>query len=121
MTTVLIVDDEPANRLLLQQVLQHAGYETFEAEDGAQALGRLRERRADIAIVDLNMKVMSGPAFLKALRGTPALADLPVLLSTATPENRAIRDFMEIYGVRDIIPKPCEPAEILAIVDRALR
>jgi len=118
MLRVLIVDDEPSNRLLLSQILHHGGYSTSEAADGAEALRLLTTAGADIVILDLNMPRMSGPVFIKNVRATAALRELKIVLYTATPENRAIRDFMELFAIRHLIPKPSDPAQVLQIIER---
>src|SRR5438270_736586 len=100
MTTFLIVDDEASNRYLLKQILEYAGYSAIEAADGDEALQLLSLHPVDVAIVDLNMPVLNGPAFIKEARSKRRLKALPIILYTATPDNMAIRAFMETFGIR---------------------
>jgi len=120
MATVLILDDDPNARLLLTTLLAHGGHSPTEAADGEHALALARERRPDLIVFDLSMPKMSGAEFLRALRADEQTRDLRVALYTATELDAAMRDFMEIYGVVAALPKPAEPAELLAAVDAAL-
>ena len=120
MATILIADDEPANRELLTYLLHHAGHETVEAPDGDAALRLARERAVDVAIVDLHMPGTNGAALLKALRKDPDLHRIVVVLYTATGQSAALTDFMQLFDVRHVIPKPCGPQEVLAVVEAAV-
>jgi CheY-like chemotaxis protein len=118
--TVLVVDDDRNTRLLVRTVLGHAGHNVLEAEDGRAALGIAATDRPQLILLDLSMPSMSGPEFLRALRADGRTSNMPVALYTATAMTPALRDFMEMYAIRDVIPKPSEPAELLAAVERAL-
>jgi len=120
MATVLIADDESANRELLAYLLRHAGHESIEAADGEAALRLARERRPDVAIVDLNMPRTNGATLLKELRRDPGLRDLAIVLYTASGPSAALRDFMQLFDVRHAIPKPCQPAQALAVIESAV-
>lgn len=121
MATVLVADDDRNTRLLVRTVLGHAGHTVLEAKDGSEALELAAEHRPQLILLDLSMPSMSGPEFLRALRAQPRSKGTRVALYTATAMNSALRDFMEIYGIHDTIPKPSEPAELIASVERALR
>lgn len=120
MATVLVADDEAANRALLTYLLHHAGHESIEAADGEAALRLARECRPDVAIVDLNMPRTNGAALLKELRRDPDLRDLTIVLYTATGPSAAVRDFMQLFDVRHAIPKPCRPAQALEVIESAV-
>lgn len=67
MATILVVDDEPANRLLVRTILQHAGHHTFEAVDATEAQRVLRERTPDLAIIDLSLPGIGGTELLSLI------------------------------------------------------
>ncbi len=122
MATILIVDDEPANRMLLAAILGHAGHELLEASDAAMASETLARRRCDLAIVDLWLPGSGGADLIRGIRASgEATAPMAVLLYTASAVDGAMRDFMEAYGVCGAIPKPCEPEEVLRLVEAALK
>ena len=68
MKKILAVDDSRTLRDMLISCLKNAGHEVYSAQDGAEALERLREHRPDIVITDLNMPVMDGLDFIEAAR-----------------------------------------------------
>ncbi|HEY9085850.1 MAG TPA: response regulator [Candidatus Tyrphobacter sp.] len=121
MATILIADDDTANRLLVVTLLKHAGHTVFEASDGAAALQYVGERRFDLVLVDLSMPGLSGAEFIRTVRAGAHDPTVAIALYTGTPENTAIREFMEIYGVRCAISKPSEPRDFLRAIETALQ
>jgi len=119
LATLLIVDDEPLNRLLLATVLRPLGHQIVEAADGAEGLRAVAERSPDLVIVDLAMPGMGGAGFLKTLR-RELRNDVAVVLYTATREDAAMRDFVALFSIRAVLEKPSEPAAIVRVVTSAL-
>jgi len=117
---VLVVDDEDANRLLASTVLRHAGHLPTEAGTAGEALRIARSELPDLVLVDLSLREGSGADLIRALRADPATRQLRVALYTATHINPALRDFMQLYDVRCVVPKPSEPQELLRAVEAAL-
>lgn len=120
MALVLVADDDQNTRLLVRTVLEHAGHTVLEAKDGDEALDRAAVHELDLILLDLSMPAKSGPELLRALRAQPRSKATAVALYTATALNPVLRDLMEIYAIRDVIPKPSEPEALLAAVERAL-
>ncbi len=120
MAAILVVDDDPNARLLLRTLLTHAGHRVIEAANGAEGLSAAARDCPDLIVLDLSMPSMSGTEFVRALRADPRSKSANVALYTATAMNAALRDFMEMYGVRHVIPKPSEPLELLAAIEHAL-
>ncbi len=113
---LLIVDDDPGQRSLLNSFLQGQGFETALAESGERALDALRADRFDLMISDVRMPGMSGLETLRRARQEHAV--LPVLLVTAYADIReavgAMRD-----GAVNYLAKPIDLDELLAIVQQA--
>lgn len=120
MATVLIADDDPNSRLLIRTILTHVGHIVLEAADGADALALARADTPDLILLDLSMPAMNGAEFLRALRADPGTNGIRVALYTATPMNAALRDFMEIYAIGHVVPKPSEPAALIEAIELAL-
>jgi len=120
MARVLVVDDDPDTRLLARTLLTHAGHAVVEVADGTEAIACARRERPDLILFDLAMPGMSGTELVRAVRADAELRATPLALYTATPLDSALLDFMEIYTVGCAIPKPSEPPEFLAAVQRAL-
>lgn len=90
---ILVIEDDEVIRENLQEILEMEGYAVVLARHGKEALEILRSQSATpsampfMMLLDLNMPVMSGPEFLKILRGEPALlAKIPVVVMTAVPD-----------------------------------
>jgi CheY-like chemotaxis protein len=83
---VLLVDDNPVNRIIASQMLARLALEVVEREDGEQALQVLREEAFDVVLMDCQMPVLDGPAATRALRAGAAgaqAAQLPIIAVTA--------------------------------------
>ena len=125
---VLVVDDDQAQREMLAEMFHLEGFATSMAPNGAEALACLRAGMpVDVILLDLRMPVMDGWAFLVAQRQDPALAKIPVVVTTAEfPAHAADLhanaifskplDFTRLIAcVRGL----CEPGRGLAGDDRA--
>lgn len=102
--TVLVVDDEPANRLLLERILQRS-YQILTAEDGLQALEILAQETVDTVLLDISMPGMNGLEVLQHLRSDPATADLPIIMVSALSDTEDIVRGLEL-GASDYVIKP---------------
>ena len=116
--TILIVEDSPSIRLTLTTLLSLSGFQVETAEDGEEALGRLRRGfRPDLIITDLHMPRMDGLALTRAAR--QLLPSTPILLLTV--ENR--RDQRELgrqAGATAWVLKPVKPATLLNAIQRVM-
>lgn len=107
--TVLVVDDEPDIRDSLKDALGDEGYAVLGASNGQEALRLLPTLRRPCAIIlDIIMPVMSGTEFYQQLRANPAMADIPVLISTSDP-SRAPQSV-------PIVKKPINLERLLSVV-----
>ena len=116
---ILIVEDEPINRMMLGNMLGE-GYEQLYAADGIEALEQIKTHREDLALVllDLQMPRMSGMEVLKVMKEEKGRSDLPVIVLTA--EQSAEVECLKI-GAIDFIPKPYPSWEIIrARVNRCI-
>jgi DNA-binding response OmpR family regulator len=119
-TNVLVIDDEEDYRVIIEDVLKANGMEVRLAKDGEEGLRMLKERRADVVLVDWMMPRMDGEKFCRVMRAEPSLKDTPVLMltvkQTADEELEALH-----FGVDDFVVKPFKSPELLARVRAALR
>lgn len=119
MPRILAVDDEPNIVRLIQVNLERAGYQVETANNGAQALAKLRQSMPDLLVSDVMMPEMDGFELLKNVRMDAALADLPVIMLTAKTQDL---DIMRGYshGADMYLTKPFNPQELLSFVKRVL-
>ncbi len=120
MARVLVVDDHAANRDLIAALLKYAGHQSLEAADGYLALEQVRAGRPDLVICDVLMPTMDGYEFVRQLRADPDIARTEVIFYTATFMEREARSLANSCGVSHVLMKPCEPREILRVIEHAL-
>ena len=117
--SVLIVDDEPMARTLLRLMLVRAGFHVSEAEDGFDALEKVRKNQPDVILLDVMMPGMDGFAVCEKLRSEPATAELPIIMLSAKTDldsiNKGLRAGATIY-----LTKPISPEELTQHVRDAL-
>jgi CheY-like chemotaxis protein len=114
---VLLVEDDPATLTSLALILRLAGYAVDTARDGAEALDRLlRGAPPCLIFLDLTMPVMDGWEFLRRRQGSPALADIPVVVVSALADLG--REALAGLGVSGVFRKPADPADLLGEVGR---
>jgi len=111
---VLVVDDLPANRRLMEAILAPHGYHVVEAESGEDALEILTEGQTDLVLLDLLMPGLDGHETCKRIRANPATAYLPVVMVTASGPAEKVRAIDT--GADDFISKPLDQAELLGRV-----
>lgn len=120
MAHILVVDDHAANRELIATLLGYAGHTASEAADGREALARVRAERPALVICDILMPTMDGYEFVRLLRADPDIAHTEVVFCTATFMENEARALAASCGVSSVLFKPCEPQEILSVVQGAL-
>jgi CheY-like chemotaxis protein len=103
--SILIVDDEPDVRMILEAILTPAGYSVTEARDGQEALDILADRKFDLMFLDLAMPRVSGEEVMKQLRSQERLKDMPVIMLTAKAQKKDVEKGYE-EGASFYIVKP---------------
>ena len=121
MATILVIDDDENNRLLLSTLSKHAGHTVIESASGAQGCEAALETRPDLIIVDLSLPDMPGVEVIRSMRARPELRDCAIALYTATQHQAAHTEVAQAFALRGAIPKPGTPQEILEAIDRALQ
>jgi two-component system cell cycle response regulator len=120
MSTILIVDTNPADRRTYITLLGNFGHRLLEAEDGAQALELSKSEIPDLIITDILMPNMDGFALVRHLRTEPLLAGTPVIFHTANYDVSEVHKLARSSGIQHILRKPSEPQEILRAVNESL-
>ena len=117
---VLVVDDQPQNVKLLQQILSVTGYDVITASSGKEALEKVAAETPDIVLLDVVMPEMSGYEVCRALRARKATELLPIVMVTALdPLEERVKGIES--GADDFLSKPINQAELLARVKSLMR
>lgn len=117
---ILLVEDEPTTRLMAAHQLRRAGYDVEVAENGLQALERLRQRLFPILLTDWEMPVMDGVALCRAVRGARFDGYVYIILLTARDRKANVIEGLEA-GADDYLTKPVNDQELFARLQTAQR
>jgi CheY-like chemotaxis protein len=118
-TRILIADDEPHIRKLVTFTLGNRGYEVVEACDGGEAVRLAGETQPDLILLDVMMPVMTGYDALRALKGDPATADIPVVMLSAKSQKAEIEEGLAA-GALEYVCKPFTPKDLVQRVAELL-
>jgi signal transduction histidine kinase len=118
--TILVVDDNEANRALAQNTLEDEGYRVVLANGGAEGVAAFAKERPDCVLLDVRMPGVDGFAACEQIRALPHGAETPILFLTALRDvdtfDRALR-----AGGDDFLTKPVRPTELVVRVQTALK
>jgi DNA-binding response OmpR family regulator len=117
--TILVAEDQQHVRKLITYKLENNGYQVVTAENGAEALEKIREILPTLILLDVMMPLMTGFEVLAALKQDERTKNIPVLLVTAQSKEEEILRGLEL-GAEDYITKPFSPNELAARVKKAL-
>jgi two-component system sensor histidine kinase ChiS len=116
----MLVDDEPANLTLLEELLRLEGYATVSADSGAEALSLARASRPDLILLDIMMPEMNGFDVCEILRKDTALQTVPVIFLTALDDDTSRLRGLEMMA-DDYLTKPFNSRLLLAKVENILQ
>ena len=118
MAKILVVDDSGMSRRALRKILEPAGHQITEAEDGIAALEHYYLDKPDLVLLDLTMTGMYGTEVLEKLREMDLQARVIVASADIQSSTRAL---VEKAGASDIINKPFVVSQVLGAVSKALQ
>lgn len=116
-TKILVVDDEPSHRQMLDAVLSAEGYEVYQADDGRKAINMVEERFYDLILMDNRMSEVGGIEALKRIKEISP--GIPVIIMTAYASVSTAVDALK-SGAYDYLTKPLDIEELKILVDKAL-
>ncbi len=116
---ILVIDDNAANRRVLQIVLERHGYTAALAEDGQDGLRRAKEVQPDLILLDFFMPGEDGFEVLTQLKADAALKDIPVVIFTVLVREESERKALEL-GAAAYVTKPFDIDEVITCIQRIL-
>lgn len=111
---IAVVDDSATARMFIKRCLEIAGFERaeiIEAENGRDALEKIRQQPVDLLLTDLTMPVMDGTTLLKWIKANPKLAEIPVLIISSAGNPAKEQELKEL-GAMGILDKPVSPVKL---------
>jgi len=118
--TILVVDDEPDVRTFLSTLFEDSGYATVMAQDGIEALSRVKEKAPDLVTLDITMPNKSGVKFYREMKESAEWKKVPIVIVTGVSG-----EFKTFISTRKQVPppegylsKPIDKTEILKLVKK---
>jgi CheY-like chemotaxis protein len=117
---VLVVEDEPENRLFIGMMLRNEGYDVSEAEDGPSAFEMLSNGTSpELILLDVMMPGLNGWQVFERLRQDARWAQIPVVMLTALAQRADVERAVQL-GVDGYLTKPFEPTDLLHTIEETL-
>jgi len=120
MKRILVIDDLPENVFMLQDRLEHEGYEILTAYDGKSGIEKAQTELPDLILLDVMMPGINGIEVCKTLVNNKKTSDIPIILVTAKTGAEDTKEGLDA-GAYDYIKKPFNKIELLARVKSALK
>ena len=118
--TILVVDDEPDVRTFLSTLFEDSGYATVNAQDGIEALSKVKEKAPDLVTLDITMPNKSGVKFYREMKESAEWRKVPIIIVTGVSG-----EFKTFISTRKQVPppegylsKPIDKNEILKLVKK---
>jgi CheY-like chemotaxis protein len=117
MTTLLVAEDDPSQRLLMASSLRRAGYGVAEAIDGEEAWARIAEDRPPLVLLDVQLPGRTGLELARMIRSDPSLAATRIILVSARAQLTDVEAGLAA-GADAYVTKPFSPSDLLSLVER---
>ncbi len=117
--SILVVDDDRVNRMLLARTLGALGHHVSTAVNGREALERMRAAQPDVVLLDIVMPELDGVSVLEQIKGDAALRAVPVIMISGLDDLESVVRCIEL-GAEDYLPKPFDPVLLRARIRAGL-
>jgi two-component system cell cycle response regulator DivK len=107
MPTILQIEDNNANKILVERVLAPHGYTLLHAYDGESGVSMAIDNKPDLILVDMGLPDVDGQTVVTLLRQIPDMKDIPIVAVTAWPPDKAM-EIAQRYGCDGCITKPID-------------
>jgi len=128
MKKILVIDDEPDERLYISTLLEDKGFITDTAEDGNEGLEKVKAAAPDLITLDITMPEKSGVRFYREIRNEPRFCKIPIVVVTGVtglggnPEefHKFLSTRRDIPPPDGFVPKPVDREKLLATISKLL-
>ncbi len=118
--TIMTVDDSVSVRQMVSFTLKQAGYKVVEAEDGKDAVNKLKATSVNMMVTDLNMPNMDGIELIRQVRAQKEFKFIPIIMLTTESQAEKKQEGKSV-GATGWIVKPFKPDQLLAVIKKVLR
>lgn len=120
MPKILYVEDHPAQRDIMAQMLELSGYEVAVAGDGYEGVEKAQSWRPDVILMDLRMPKMDGFEAIRRIRSEPSTASIPIIAISAWASSKHKEKALDA-GADEHFTKPVDLNRLLSIIDGFLK
>jgi len=117
---ILLVEDNYMNRVLIKEILTLSGYETVEAENGAEAIRKIAESDPDLVLMDLRLPGMDGVTATRIIKANDRFKLTPVLALTASASKGDEEDMLNM-GFDGCVTKPVDRKRLIDTISESLK
>jgi CheY-like chemotaxis protein len=117
MARILFVDDDPLTLETLKRSVELFAHEAILASSGGEAQTLAADQSPDLIMTDMNLPDMDGLSLVNQLKDNPVIADIPVVVLSASPEVDA-RELSLAAGAQEFLPKPVRLQDLQEVIDR---
>jgi CheY-like chemotaxis protein len=118
MARILVIDDEPDMRAMLELILKSAGHEVILAADGREGVERYRTSPADLVITDIYMPKQDGLETIRELRS--CFPEVAIIAMSGSPDSGTMLSIAQNLAAVEVLRKPFVADELIAAVEKAL-
>jgi putative two-component system response regulator len=116
---ILVVDDNPLSRKLLNEMLRAEGFSVLNAASGGEALSTIAKQQPDIVLLDIMMPEMDGFEVVRRLKANEETRSTPIIMVTALDAEGASKRLANA-GIDSILTKPIDRWELISLLKHAL-
>jgi CheY-like chemotaxis protein len=121
MKTILLIEDDPFLIDIYKSKLKEDGFETEVAEDGDEALGKIKEKKPDLILLDIVLPNVDGWEILKKIRSDPGLKDLKVIILSNLGQKDEVEKGIELGATKYLIKAHFTPTEVTTEIKKILK
>lgn len=115
--TILLIEDEPEQRNILQMMLENEGYSVLCADSGEEGLRHIEQSKPHLVISDVKLSGMDGFTLFEHVREQLQMKELPFIFSTGYNDPGTIREITKLNATA-YITKPYDPLDLIAIIGK---
>jgi len=116
---IMVVDDSPTILKIVEDGLAQSGFQVFTANNGKEALKRIRNKRPNLIISDIDMPEMNGYVFCEAVHSDPNLKSIPFIVMSANSDRAHMKRMLQ-YGAEAYMTKPFHIDQLVILVEKLL-
>jgi len=117
---ILVVDDEPDMRKLVETRLRGSGYDVISANDGEEGLAKAKQLKPDLILLDIMMPKMEGTAMAETLKQEEITRNIPIIFLTSLVRKEEEKEIANMMGEYFFMAKPFDWQKLLSMIEKVI-